>query len=101
MVAQANAPGQKGERLFSSVDAKFKHTPGSVFGSAALVAGTTVGAGILAVPFVTADSGFVAASGAMTGTHFDLSEVAVASAHSHDKGRHSACHTLRKYDIVV
>lgn len=59
------------DKLFSSIeytkDEEAVHSPGSVFGAAALVAGTTVGAGILAVPFVTADSGFVAASGAMTG----------------------------------
>ena len=48
-------------------DKNLKHTPGSVFSAAALVAGTTVGAGILAVPFVTEESGFLAAGGAMTG----------------------------------
>lgn len=69
MSVQAKSESSSGDRLFSSVDDRFQHTPGSVFGSAALVAGTTVGAGILAVPFVTADSGFVAASGAMTGLH--------------------------------
>lgn len=53
------------------MDSRFKHTPGSVFGSASLVAGTTVGAGILAVPFVTVDSGFGAASAAMTGDNPD------------------------------
>lgn len=64
---QASSADLPAGKLFSAVDSRLKHTPGSVFGSAALVAGTTVGAGILAVPFVTVDSGFVAASGAMTG----------------------------------
>ena len=57
-------------RLFSSLeyaDDRFKHTPGRVFGASALVAGTTVGAGILAVPFVTEEAGFLASSGAMIG----------------------------------
>lgn len=73
---QAEASGaeeEAPEKLFSTVefteDDEVVHSPGSVFGAAALVAGTTVGAGILAVPFVTADAGFVAASEAMTGKH--------------------------------
>lgn len=44
-----------------------KHEPGTVWGAAALVAGTTVGAGILALPAVTAESGFAASSAALTG----------------------------------
>lgn len=34
-------------KLFSNLDSGLKHDPGSVVGSALLVAGTTVGAGIL------------------------------------------------------
>ena len=42
------------ERLYSSLDPQtLAHQPGSVFGAAALVAGTTVGAGILALPYTT------------------------------------------------
>ncbi|MGM3308273.1 amino acid permease [Anabaena sp. WFMT] len=47
-------------RLFSHLDFdgdKFNHQPGSVLGSTALIAGTTVGAGILALPAVTLPSG--------------------------------------------
>lgn len=40
-------------RLWSRLGADMKHEEGSVFGAAALVAGTTVGAGILALPAVT------------------------------------------------
>ncbi|MBG1240646.1 tyrosine transporter [Nostoc sp. NZL] len=38
---------------------KLNHQPGSVLGSTALIAGTTVGAGILALPAVTMPSGIV------------------------------------------
>ncbi|ARV62860.1 tyrosine transporter [Nostocales cyanobacterium HT-58-2] len=38
---------------------KLSHQPGSVLGSTALIAGTTVGAGILALPAVTLPSGVV------------------------------------------
>ncbi|NEU84283.1 tyrosine transporter [Nostoc sp. UIC10630] len=38
---------------------KLNHQPGSVLGSTALIAGTTVGAGILALPAVTLPSGIV------------------------------------------
>ncbi|MEA5582360.1 aromatic amino acid transport family protein [Nodularia harveyana UHCC-0300] len=47
-------------RLCSHVELnenKFSHQPGSVFGNIALIAGTTVGAGILALPAVTLPSG--------------------------------------------
>lgn len=38
---------------------------GSVFGAAALIAGTTIGAGILALPAVTAPAGFIPSTGAL------------------------------------
>jgi hypothetical protein len=41
------------------------HAAGSVFGAAALVAGTTVGAGVLALPTATAAAGFLPSSGAL------------------------------------
>ena len=47
-------------RLFSHIEwngKQLKHQPGSVFASAALLAGNTVGAGILALPAVTLPSG--------------------------------------------
>ncbi|KQK14799.1 uncharacterized protein LOC100846275 isoform X2 [Brachypodium distachyon] len=51
------------ERLFSNVNqATMKHEPGSVTGSIFLVAGTTVGAGILAIPAVTQEAGFLASA---------------------------------------
>ncbi|MEH2076853.1 MAG: aromatic amino acid transport family protein [Nostoc sp.] len=49
-------------RLFSHLEfdgKKLSHQPGSVLGSTALIAGTTVGAGILALPAVTLPSGIV------------------------------------------
>lgn len=49
-------------RLFSNLElygSKLSHQPGSVLGSTALIAGTTVGAGILALPAVTLPSGVV------------------------------------------
>jgi tyrosine-specific transport protein len=49
-------------RLFSRLEvdgSKLTHQPGSVLGSTALVAGTTVGAGILALPAVTLPSGII------------------------------------------
>ncbi|MHC5597816.1 MAG: amino acid permease [Nostoc sp.] len=49
-------------RLFSHLEFDGKnlnHQPGSVLGSTALIAGTTVGAGILALPAVTLPSGIV------------------------------------------
>lgn len=72
------------ERLWSNLNPQtLKHEPGSIFGAAALVAGTTVGAGILALPNITQvtaiyssifhisalyqESGFVASSVALCG----------------------------------
>jgi len=49
-------------RLFSHLEfdgKNFNHQPGSVLGNTALIAGTTVGAGILALPAVTLPSGIV------------------------------------------
>jgi tyrosine-specific transport protein len=49
-------------RLFSNLaleENRFNHQPGSLLGCTALVAGTTVGAGILALPAVTLPSGVV------------------------------------------
>lgn len=54
-------------RLWSELDNTLSHQPGNVGSAAALVAGTTVGAGILALPAVTRDSGFLASSAALTG----------------------------------
>ena len=48
--------------LFSNLRAKgtaLEHHPGSVLNSAALIAGTTIGAGILALPAVTLPAGLV------------------------------------------
>nr|XP_043628497.1 tyrosine-specific transport protein-like [Erigeron canadensis] len=51
------------ERLFSNVNrVTLKREPGSVTSSVLLVAGTTVGAGILAIPAVTQEAGFLAAA---------------------------------------
>ncbi len=49
-------------RLFSNLEFdgnQLSHQPGSVLGSTALIAGTTVGAGILALPAVTLPSGVI------------------------------------------
>lgn len=49
-------------RLFSNLvldGGRLTHQPGSILGSTALVAGTTVGAGILALPAVTLPSGVI------------------------------------------
>ena len=59
----ARPPG----RLFSNLDDDLRHSPGSVLDAAALVAGTTIGAGVLAVPAVTAPAGFAAAAPALAG----------------------------------
>lgn len=48
--------------LFSNLEpsgTRLKHRPGSVFDSATLIAGTTVGAGILALPLVTTPAGLL------------------------------------------
>ncbi|XP_071726364.1 uncharacterized protein [Rutidosis leptorrhynchoides] len=51
------------ERLFSNLNrVTLKREPGSVTSSVLLVAGTTVGAGILAIPAVTQEAGFLAAA---------------------------------------
>lgn len=54
-------------RLFSNLDEDLKHQPGNVFSSASLVAGTAIGAGILALPAVCQPAGFTASSVAITG----------------------------------
>ncbi|KAH9314068.1 hypothetical protein KI387_022695, partial [Taxus chinensis] len=51
------------ERLFSNVnEVTLKRDPGSVVSAILLVAGTTVGAGILAIPAVTQEAGFLASA---------------------------------------
>ncbi|KAM3371688.1 hypothetical protein ACQJBY_018862 [Aegilops geniculata] len=64
--AEGRSPGSSPpqlERLFSNVNqATMKHEPGSITGSIFLVAGTTVGAGILAIPAVTQEAGFLASA---------------------------------------
>uniref|UniRef100_A0A7C9CF39 Uncharacterized protein n=1 Tax=Opuntia streptacantha TaxID=393608 RepID=A0A7C9CF39_OPUST len=61
-------PKYEFERLFSNLNqANFKHEPGSLISSIFLVAGTTVGAGILAIPAVTQESGFLASAIACIG----------------------------------
>ncbi|XP_029120472.1 uncharacterized protein [Elaeis guineensis] len=51
------------ERLFSNLNqATMKREPGSVTSAIFLVAGTTVGAGILAIPAVTQEAGFLASA---------------------------------------
>lgn len=55
-------------RFWSNVNPEtLKHEPGSVLSSAALVTGTTIGAGMLALPSVTQSSGFVASTAALIG----------------------------------
>uniref|UniRef100_A0A0D9X2J7 Amino acid transporter transmembrane domain-containing protein n=1 Tax=Leersia perrieri TaxID=77586 RepID=A0A0D9X2J7_9ORYZ len=54
---------QQLERLFSNLNqATMEHEPGSVTSAIFLVAGTTVGAGILAIPAVTQEAGFLASA---------------------------------------
>lgn len=53
-------------RLFSNLGLDKKHEPGSVLGAATLVAGTAVGAGILALPAVCAPAGFTASGVTLT-----------------------------------
>lgn len=57
-------------RIFSNLDDDLRHSPGSVLDAAALVAGTTIGAGILAIPAVTEPAGFGAAAPALVGAWF-------------------------------
>jgi amino acid permease len=53
--------------LFSNLNPRtLKHEPGTVAGAALLIAGTTVGAGILALPEVTAAAGFVPSVATLT-----------------------------------
>lgn len=52
-------------RMWSNLDGSMAHAPGSLAGAIALVAGTTVGAGMLALPAVCQDSGFVPSSFAL------------------------------------
>ena len=66
-IAAAAAGGGGGGRLFSALDDDLKHSPGSVLDAAALVAGTTIGAGVLAIPAVTEPAGFGAAAPALVG----------------------------------
>ncbi|MEL7246728.1 MAG: aromatic amino acid transport family protein, partial [Cyanobacteria bacterium J06573_2] len=57
-------------RLFSNLSFdgnKLVHKPGSVLGSTALIAGTTVGAGILALPAVTLPSGVLPSTALLIG----------------------------------
>jgi len=57
-------------RLFSNLSFdgnKLVHKPGSVVGSTALIAGTTVGAGILALPAVTLPSGVLPSTALLIG----------------------------------
>jgi len=57
-------------RLWSNLNvqqAPFRHAPGSLPGAIALVAGTTVGAGMLALPAVCQNSGFVPSTVALSG----------------------------------
>ena len=72
----AAAAAGKGGRLFSNLDDDLKHSPGSVVDAAALVAGTTIGAGVLAIAVlpaatataaVTEPAGFGAAAPALFG----------------------------------
>ncbi|KAM7528515.1 hypothetical protein LguiB_031925 [Lonicera macranthoides] len=52
-------------RLFSNLNqVSFKREPGSLTSSILLVAGTTIGAGILAIPAVTQEAGFLASAAA-------------------------------------
>eukprot|EP00268_Persea_americana_P035922 TRINITY_DN3540_c0_g1_i17.p1 TRINITY_DN3540_c0_g1~~TRINITY_DN3540_c0_g1_i17.p1 ORF type:complete len:291 (+),score=43.50 TRINITY_DN3540_c0_g1_i17:59-874(+) len=54
---------QQVERLFSNLNqATLKREPGSLSSAIFLVAGTTVGAGILAIPAVTQEAGFLASA---------------------------------------
>lgn len=57
-------------RMFSSLEycaesGKAQHATGSVMGASALVAGTTVGAGVLALPAATASVGFIPSTAAL------------------------------------
>ncbi|MCL7049869.1 hypothetical protein MKW94_020294 [Papaver nudicaule] len=61
--SQKKNPTQDSERLFSNLNqVTLKREPGSLTSAILLVAGTAVGAGILAIPAVTQDAGFLASS---------------------------------------
>eukprot|EP00892_Ulva_mutabilis_P010671 jgi/Ulvmu1/7977/UM004_0210.1 len=45
-------------RRWSNLNRSLQHSPGSLIGSATLIAGTTIGAGILALPAATKEAGF-------------------------------------------
>ena len=75
-------------RLWSNVNENegYAHESGSVFGNAALIAGTTVGAGVLALPEITGPSGFLPSSEVLVAmwmyfvaTGFCLAEVNLAT----------------------
>jgi len=59
-------PAALSGRLFSNLGLDRKHEPGNVFSAATLVAGTAVGAGILALPAVCAPAGFTASGVTLT-----------------------------------
>lgn len=63
-----HANDSSNSRMWSNVDqVTMRHQPGSVLGAVSLVAGTAVGAGILALPATTAPAGFAASAAALTG----------------------------------
>ena len=67
VLMNASAHARRG-RLWSNVEpGTMRHQPGSVLGAVSLVAGTTVGAGILALPATTEPAGFTASAAALTG----------------------------------
>lgn len=69
-VSAAATTTTSNDRLWSNLDmtqTPFRHEPGSLPGAIALVAGTTVGAGMLALPAVCQGSGFVPSTFALTG----------------------------------
>ncbi|KAI3993432.1 hypothetical protein MKX01_001405 [Papaver californicum] len=58
-----NKSTEDSERLFSNLNqVTLKREPGSLISAILLVAGTTVGAGILAIPSVTQEAGFLASA---------------------------------------
>ncbi|KAI3972084.1 hypothetical protein MKX01_022490, partial [Papaver californicum] len=58
-----NKSNEDSERLFSNLNqVTLKREPGSLISAILLVAGTTVGAGILAIPAVTQEAGFLASA---------------------------------------
>ncbi|KAL8200048.1 hypothetical protein R6Q57_011387 [Mikania cordata] len=60
---EENAEEFEFQRLFSNLNRDtLQREPGNITGSVLLVAGTTVGAGILAIPAVTQEAGFLAAA---------------------------------------